>query len=87
MFEINVKQFLDSLPKMGLGMLGIFIVTGLIILTIVALNFFTKPKYEASKPDSASDPGATKKVGSALLAVLLLIVIVVGVALIYLAVK
>lgn len=43
-FQIDVGAFLDSLPKMGLGMLGIFIVTGIIILTIAALNFFTKPR-------------------------------------------
>lgn len=42
--EINVQQFLDSLPVMGMGMLGIFIVTGIIVLTIAALNFFTRPR-------------------------------------------
>lgn len=43
-FKIDVGAFLDSLPTMGMGMLGIFIVTGIIILTIAALNFFTKPR-------------------------------------------
>ncbi len=43
-FKINVDAFLDSLPTMGLGMLGIFIVTGIIVLTVGALNFFTKPR-------------------------------------------
>ncbi len=43
-FRIDTEAFLDSLPKMGLGMLGIFIVTGIIVLTIGALNFFTKPR-------------------------------------------
>lgn len=42
-FKINVEAFMDSLPTMGLGMLGIFIVTGIIVLTITALNFFTRP--------------------------------------------
>ncbi len=43
-FKIDPEAFVDSLPTMGLGMLGIFIVTGLIVLTISALNFFTKPR-------------------------------------------
>ncbi|MBQ8383040.1 MAG: hypothetical protein IJX47_07550 [Clostridia bacterium] len=43
-FKIDTEAFLDSLPTMGLGMLGIFIVTGIIVLTIAALNFFTKPR-------------------------------------------
>ncbi len=43
-FKIDVEAFLDSLPKMGLGMLGIFMVTGIIVLTIAALNTFTKPR-------------------------------------------
>ena len=43
-FKINVDAFLDSLPTLGLGMLGIFIVTGIIVLTVGALNFFTKPR-------------------------------------------
>ena len=43
-FGINPEAFLDSLPTMGLGMLGIFIVTGIIVLTVGALNFVTQPR-------------------------------------------
>ena len=44
MFEINVENFLTSLPILGKGMLGIFIVTAVIVLAVYALNFTFKPK-------------------------------------------
>lgn len=43
-FKFDTDAFFKSLPNMGLGMLGIFIVTGIIVLTIGLLNFFTKPR-------------------------------------------
>ncbi|MBQ5321560.1 MAG: hypothetical protein J6K88_05860 [Oscillospiraceae bacterium] len=44
---IDFAAFLNSLPIMGKGMLGIFIVTGVIILTVYLLNYFTnKTKKE-----------------------------------------
>lgn len=43
-FKFDADAFMKSLPTMGLGMLGIFIVTGVIVLTIGALNFFTNPR-------------------------------------------
>ena len=44
----SFENFLKTLPVMGKGMLGIFIVTAVIILTIIALNKFTSrpPKKE-----------------------------------------
>ena len=36
--KIDFQQFVDSLPIMGKGMLGIFIVTGVIILMVMLLN-------------------------------------------------
>ena len=42
--EINVMNFVDNLYYMGVGMLGIFIVIGVIILLTVLLNHLTKPK-------------------------------------------
>ena len=36
--EINVDRFFDTLPVMAKGMLGIFVVTAVIILTILVLN-------------------------------------------------
>ena len=37
-------RFVDSLPYMGVGMLGIFIVIGVIILSVVVLNKLLAPK-------------------------------------------
>lgn len=42
--EISVENFLGSLPIMGKGMLGIFLVTIVIILVVGALNKVTAPK-------------------------------------------
>lgn len=38
--EVNWMNFVDNLKYMGLGMLGIFVVIGIIILCTVLLNFF-----------------------------------------------
>ncbi len=35
------ETFMEALPIMGKGMVGIFLVTGVIILSIMALNHFT----------------------------------------------
>ena len=43
-FKVDVGAFMDSLPKMGFGMLGIFLVTGIIVLTVNVLNVFTKTR-------------------------------------------
>lgn len=42
--DIRFDYFLDALPIMGIGMLGIFIVTGVIIAVVYALNHFTSGK-------------------------------------------
>lgn len=42
--KIDVNAFLDTLPIMGKGMLGIFAVTAVIILTVIILRELTKPK-------------------------------------------
>ncbi len=39
--EISVEKFMDALPIMGMGMLGIFIVTAVIIGVIWVLNTVT----------------------------------------------
>ncbi|MEG1996848.1 MAG: hypothetical protein RR051_00235 [Clostridiales bacterium] len=41
---INFQAFVDVLPILGKGMLGIFIVTGIIILSIIVLNASTHDK-------------------------------------------
>ena len=35
---INIENFLTSLPYMGKGMLGIFIVTAVVVMVVNALN-------------------------------------------------
>ena len=40
----NIDAFLNSLPMMGKGMLGIFVVTIVIILMIALLNKVTAAK-------------------------------------------
>lgn len=44
--NFNVDLFLETLPVMGKGMLGIFIVTGIIILSMVILNKISKEKKD-----------------------------------------
>ncbi len=43
-FGIYPEKFLESLPIMGKGMLGIFIVTGVIVLVVGALNKMPEKK-------------------------------------------
>ncbi len=38
LFNINVDYLLNSLPYMGKGMLGIFIVTAVVVTVVNALN-------------------------------------------------
>ena len=42
----NFESLLQSLPILGKGMLGIFIVTGIIILTVSVLNNVTNKKKD-----------------------------------------
>ena len=44
--EFNPVAFVENLKYMGVGMLGIFIVIGIIVLSVVVLN-----KATASKSD------------------------------------
>ena len=44
--NFNIDAFLNSLPMMGKGMLGIFVVTIAIILMIALLNKVTAAKSE-----------------------------------------
>ena len=47
LFEnFNAMAFVENLKWMGLGMLGIFIVIGVIILSVLVLNKVTAPKSE-----------------------------------------
>ena len=42
--NFNPAAFVENLKYMGVGMLGIFIVIGIIILSVVVLNKATAPK-------------------------------------------
>ena len=42
--HISVDNLISTLPIMGIGMLGIFIVTGVIIGVVALLNKFTSKK-------------------------------------------
>ena len=42
--EFDVKALLETLPLMGKGMLAIFAVAAIIILTVVILNKATQPR-------------------------------------------
>ena len=46
---MNVDLFLQTLPIMGKGLFGIFVVTGVIVLCINTLNKVTSPKTETPK--------------------------------------
>lgn len=50
--EFNPMNFVKNLEYMGMGMLGIFIVIGVIILIITLFNKITSPKK--NKEDSES---------------------------------
>lgn len=41
---LHIQDFIDTLPIMGKGMLGIFIVTTVIILVMMLLNKVTEEK-------------------------------------------
>lgn len=43
---MNVSLFIDTLPIMGLGMLGIFVVIGVIYLSVLVMNKVFTPKTE-----------------------------------------
>ena len=42
--QFNPANFIHNLKYMGLGMIGIFIVIGIIVGVVVALNTLTKEK-------------------------------------------
>ncbi len=41
---MNWMNFVSNLRYMGLGMLGIFVVIGVIVLVTIGLNFVTRKK-------------------------------------------
>ena len=54
---INVDLFLQTLPIMAKGLVGIFVVTGIIILSIYILNKATsRTKKDKNKDDAIYMP-------------------------------
>ena len=47
--NFNPMAFVENLKYMGVGMLGIFIVIGIIILSVVALNKVTVAKKKSDE--------------------------------------
>lgn len=47
----DIQALLSSLPYMGIGMLGIFLVTGLIVLVVNALNNIPEKKSKKNKEE------------------------------------
>lgn len=52
--EISVQRFLESLPYVGYGMLGIFIVIGVIMLATMAL-IAVENKIKAKKAEKQEE--------------------------------
>ena len=52
--ELNVQRFIESLPYMGYGMLGIFIVIGVIMLATMAL-IAVENKIKAKQKEKESN--------------------------------
>ena len=50
-YSIDVESLKDALYIMGIGMLGLFIVTGVIILTITLLDKVFSEKTPSKKED------------------------------------
>ena len=65
--KVDVNAFFDSLPIMGVGLLGIFIVTIVMIIGIYILKAVTPKDDEEEEPekneptDNMDDLGNTKK--------------------------
>lgn len=49
---MNVDAFLQTLPIMGYGMLGIFVVIGIIYLSVLVIGRLTMQKSNAEKTDN-----------------------------------
>ena len=46
MFKFTPDVFVQTLPMLGKGMVGIFVVTAIIVLSIMAMNKITGRKSE-----------------------------------------
>ena len=69
--KIDINAFLNSLPIMGVGLLGIFIVTIVIIAGIYILKAFSSKtaggdEEEAAAENAAEEEGTSEKKESAM---------------------
>lgn len=58
--KIDFNAFLESLPIMGVGLLGIFIVTIVLIIGIYVLRAITAKADDAEETSEAEDDNASK---------------------------
>jgi Na+-transporting methylmalonyl-CoA/oxaloacetate decarboxylase gamma subunit len=58
--KIDFNAFLESLPIMGVGLLGIFIVTIVLIIGIYVLRAITAKAVDAEDTAEAEDTNASK---------------------------
>lgn len=58
--KIDFNAFLESLPIMGVGLLGIFIVTIVLIIGIYVLRAITAKAGDAEETSEAEDDNASK---------------------------
>ena len=59
--KIDINAFLNSLPIMGVGLLGIFIVTAVIILGIYILKAVTAHVADTEESDNEASDKAEKE--------------------------
>ncbi len=59
--EVSFERFLESLPYVGFGMLGIFIVIGVIILVMTAMIAIENKIKENKAKSKAQENGAQEK--------------------------
>ena len=64
--KIDTGAFLDSLPIMGIGLLGIFIVTAVIIIGIYILKAITAKSSDSEEADDSKKEGSSVKKESAM---------------------
>ncbi len=58
--KIDTGAFLDSLPIMGIGLLGIFIVTAVIIIGIYILKAITAKSSDSEEADDSNNTEVSK---------------------------
>lgn len=63
-FDITPDNFIETLPIMGKGMLGIFIVMGIIIFCVTLLNNLGSPERKQKREAKKAEKAAAKSNGT-----------------------